>query len=337
MKISFSTISRIAISFIAIGLIVYFLHDKIESAFSILLTQVEWRWFAIALILYVAANLLQAIRLLIILKVHQIHMTVKESFYLNFVGLFFNLFLPSAVGGDIVKAYYAYKHSGKKIESTSAVIQDRLTGFLALMTLAVIALAIYSRELNDAHVERIIFLFLGIFLFLFLFVSSKRFARKFKFLAHLIPSLHWRQRLHDLYHALYDYKKHKLILFGSIGLSFVIQSAFILVHYFTALSLGANISIWIFFLLVPVIAIASMAPSLGGLGVREAGVIFFFSRFMSSDRALALSLLLDLLIYGFSFLAGLIFAIRGGLKSKVIHEIEELGQETEETQTVLGD
>jgi uncharacterized membrane protein YbhN (UPF0104 family) len=65
---------------------------------------------------------------------------------------------------------------------------------------------------------------------------------------------------------------------------------------------------------------------LGGLGVREAGGIYLFSRFMTPEKALALTLLMNLIIYGYSLASGVLFAVKGGLKVKTIHEMEELNE-----------
>jgi uncharacterized membrane protein YbhN (UPF0104 family) len=201
---------------------------------------------------------------------------------------------------------------------------DRLMGFAALILMAVAALALFHDQLNDAKINRLVYIFLGIMLFSVLFLGSKRFARNFKIFSFLIPSGKWKQKLSDVYHAIYQYKRHMDTLLFTIFLSFVGQSMFVLLHYWVVRSLGIDIGVLIFFLFVPLIAIVSMAPSVGGLGVREAGIIFFFKRFMPTERALALSLLLDMLIYGYSLGSGIVYAMRGGLKSRVIHEMEEL-------------
>jgi uncharacterized membrane protein YbhN (UPF0104 family) len=107
-------------------------------------------------------------------------------------------------------------------------------------------------------------------------------------------------------------------------LSLAGQCLFILVNYLVAISMGIQLKLWIFFVLIPMIAIISMAPSIGGLGVREAGSVYLFSHFISPGSALAFSVLSDILIYGFSLLSGVLFSLKGGLKSKTIHEMEEL-------------
>jgi hypothetical protein len=319
-----SILLRLGVSFGAMALILYSLRDKIGDALTILVSEVSWSWFFLGLVTYFLCHVVLSIRLLCVFQVQNISMSFREALYLSFLGLFFNLFFPSAVGGDVAKAYYAYKHSGKKIESTIAVILDRLVGFVAMILIAVVALAFFSRELNDSRIDQLVYVFLGLMLFSLFFFGSKRFAKSFKFLFAWIPSEKWKQRLSDLYHAMYRYKHHKNTLAATILLSFLGQSMFVIVHYWVTRSLNVNLSFWIFFLFVPLIAIVSMAPSIGGLGVREAGVIFFLKRYMLPERALALSLLIDMLIYGFSLAAGIVYALRGGLKAKVIHEMEEL-------------
>ena len=321
---SLSVAGRVFVSFIAIGLIAYVLRDKLDESIHILKTEVNWPWFFFAVFIFSVSLVILAVRLFYVFRVQEIIISFKESLYLGFVGLFFNLFFPSAVGGDVAKAYYAYKHSGKKIAATTAVLLDRLMGFVALILMAIIALFFYSKQLNDPRIDHFIYLFLGIMLFTMLFFASKRFARLFQFLLILIPSPKWRERMSDVYHAIYQYKSHRGILLLCLFLSFVAQVFFVWVHYCLAVSLGTNYSPWVFFIFVPIITIISMAPSLSGLGVREAGAIYLFSRIMPSERALALSLLLDMLTYGFSFSSGILYALRGGLKKKLIHEMEEL-------------
>ena len=65
-----------------------------------------------------------------------------------------------------------------------------------------------------------------------------------------------------------------------------------------------------------------MAPSIGGLGVREASVLYLFGRYLPPERALALTLLMDIVIYSFSIGSGVWYAFRGGLKKQAVDEME---------------
>lgn len=315
---------RAGISLIALGAIFFILRDKLSETGSIIKSEVEWSWFLLAVVIYGFGICAQGLRLKLVFNVQKIKMSVLEAAYLHFIGLFFNLFFPSAVGGDVAKAYFAYKHSGKKMESTTSVILDRLMGFVALILMAITGTLLFSGQLKDPSVIQWVIFSLLLMIATMFFFASKRVANRFLFLKVFIPSKKWRNRLSDLYHMIHNYRRHKTVLLLCILTSFVSQIMFIIAHYWLALSLGAQISMWLFFILIPLLAVVSMAPSVGGLGVREAGIVYFFSRYMASERAFALSLLLDILLYGYSFAAGIVFSIRGGLKTKLIHEMESL-------------
>src|SRR5258705_2351670 len=59
------------------------------------------------------------------------------SYY--FVGLFFNNFLPSNVGGDITRISDASKHADRMSSVFSATLMERLIGVVAIGFLAVVA------------------------------------------------------------------------------------------------------------------------------------------------------------------------------------------------------
>ena len=313
---------RFFISFAAIGLVLYFMRGKLHESMAILRHEVVWGWFAAAIVGYFFALAILAVRLQSVFRVQEIHMTFGECYHLGFVGLFYNLMLPSAVGGDVVKAVYAYKHSGKKIESATSIMLDRLMGFVATILMACIGLIYFSKEVESAYIDGAVYGALGVLVFLIVFFVSRRFARLFKGLARLIPSAHWRLKLAEIYHSIYGYRHHRGPVLVAVLLSFVGQAVFITTNYWLALSLGADINFWKFFILIPVISIVSMAPSIGGLGVREASVLYLFSRYLSPERAFALTLLMDIVIYSFSIGSGIWYAFRGGLKKKDLEEMD---------------
>ncbi len=62
-------------------------------------------------------------------------------FVLYVIGIFFNNFLPSNFGGDVVRAYYLGRQIASQAQSLASVFLERLTGLVALVTLAVLAYA----------------------------------------------------------------------------------------------------------------------------------------------------------------------------------------------------
>ena len=329
MKKKWGFLLRLTVSLVAIGGLVYALRGKWGEAFQIVRQGFLWNWFLLAIVVYFISILVISWRFQLVLGVQGVKVNFGEAFYLSFIGLFFNLFFPSALGGDVAKAYYAYQYSGKKLASLTGVILDRLLGFGTIVLIALAALAGYSHTFVNPAIQRSVYGALGLLILGTAFFSSRRFARTFHFLSFLIPSAQWREHLSDFYHAIREYKNHKKSFISCLIISTVAQFLFFADNFLLARSVGIQAPLLTFLVLGPLVVFVSMAPSLSGLGVREAGFVFFFKSFMTVQQAFALSLLYDVLFYGSSLLAGLAFAFKGGLKKKVIHDltaVEELGE-----------
>lgn len=322
MKFNRGWALRILVSLLALGGLVYGLRGKFDEAWLVFKGEFHWGWFLASVAVYLAALAIMSKRLQTIFHVHEVKVNFLQTYYLNFLGLFFTLFLPSSLGGDVAKGYYAYRFSGKKLGSMTGVILDRLLGFISLFPIALTALLVYGKTLASPAVEGSVYGALGVFAFAALFFTSRRFAKKFEMFSFLIPSVEWRQKLADLYFAIRDYRKHKKIFCGCFLISIVAQLLFFWDVYLLARSLGIEGSPWPYFVLVPLIGFVSLAPSVSGLGVREAGFVFFFKSQMPPEKALALSILYDILFYGSAVLAGLVFAFKGGLRREVLHDLE---------------
>lgn len=318
-----SKILRFAISFVAIGLILYFMRGKLHESMAILRHEVVWGWFAAAIAGYFVGLAILAVRLQWVFRVQNIRMTFRECYHLGFVGLFYNLMLPSSVGGDVAKAFYASKHSGKKIESATSILLDRLLGFVALIIMAVIGLMCFSTEADSAYIDFAVYGACGVLFFAITFFASRRFARLFKGLGRFIPSEKWKLQLAEVYHAIYGYRHHHGPVLMAVLLSFMGQAVFITVNYWLSLAIGADINFWKFFILIPVISIVSMAPSIGGLGVREGAVLLLFGRYLPPERTGALMILMFIATYSFSIGSGIWYAFRGGLKQKLPASLDE--------------
>jgi glycosyltransferase 2 family protein len=56
---------------------------------------------------------------------------------LNLIGSLFNMVIPGAVGGDVMKAYYVTRDAtGRKAEAVATILLDRVVGLMGLLMLA---------------------------------------------------------------------------------------------------------------------------------------------------------------------------------------------------------
>lgn len=321
-----SALLRMGISFGALGIVFYLFRSKIDQVGNILLTA-RWEFLIAAFAIYFSALAIMTYRLKIVMAVQRMAISLKKLFALGLVGLFFNNLLPSSIGGDAVKAYYAYRLTGKKLESFSAVLVDRVLGLFTLIGLALLAIVFFKGEMANPKIMEAVIVLALIAFFIFIFFASRRIAKRFGFLTYLVPSVKWRQKLIDLYHSIYDYKKYPKTVCSGLFLSVISQSCFIVVNFLMALSLNMSIPLWTFFVLIPIIASVSMAPSLNGLGVREGAYVYLFSKFSTSEQAFALSIFNYLVMISFSLVGGLVYLVRGWILKEAIvgkEKVEEV-------------
>lgn len=315
-------IARIGISALFIGGISYLMRDKLGAAVQTLQHGVIWGWFYAGIGLFFIAQILLTLRFYLLLRVQKIRVRFTDALNLTFTGLFFNLFLPSAIGGDLAKAYYIAQSSGSKLKATTCIIQDRLIGFVSMASLAITALIFSSGFFSKQDVGRMLAAAVVAVAFVVFFFSHKPFARQFSGLLVFIPHSA-KGMLSELYHALHDYRHHKKVLLSGLGLSWLAQGLLVILHLFMSFGLGLSGSFGYYFLAVPLSCFVGMVPSIGGVGVREAGILFFLNRIMPAEKALALSLLVSAVIYGFSLASGVVYAIHGGLKKDQLELMEE--------------
>ena len=321
VKSIFFSAMRILISFGALGIVIYMFRSKMGDVGHILATA-KWHFFTMAFVLYTGAFVLITLRLKLITAVQKVIISVKNLLSIGLIGIFFNNILPSSIGGDAVKAYYAYRLTGKKMESFSAVFVDRILGLFTLITLALTALIFFRAELSNPKITEAVIALTLASLIILVFFGSRRIAGKLKIFSFLIPSKKLKEKIVNLYHSVYGYKKHPGIIISGLVLSFLSQTLFILTNFFMALSLNVDVPVWVFFILIPVIGAVSMAPSLNGLGVREGAYVYLFSHFCNPEKAFALSILNYSLLIAFSIAGGLIYLTRNHVLFKEVVKVD---------------
>ncbi len=267
--------------------------------------------FLSGIFLFALSNILGAFQWWLLLRIQGIRITYKAALYYYFVGLFFNNFLPTNIGGDVYKAYDLSKKVKQKEGVIAATIMDRLMGFVALVALALLATVLAIGKLQQLKLLGLTLVSLFILLSIFLVFFNRRVARMGdRFFFRLLPS-GLRGTLREIYGSIYSYKGNSKFFFKFLGISLVIQSIRILINYLIALSIGIRIDLLYFFLIIPLIALAIALPiSVAGIGVRESSGMILFQRIgVVPSQAASMQLLTYIVTLLVGVLGGVLFAL----------------------------
>ncbi len=222
--------------------------------------------------------------------------------HLTFIGFFFNNFLPTAAGGDVFKGYYLLRgHREKKVDMGFSIVFDRIIGTLTIMGLGCLAVLFSFSRLPAGLAYTIIILFLGTLLLLRLASRYSAHTRVTRLLPCKIrPRV--EQALQEAHQSFCRYLRDTRLVIRAVGISCLSQALVIIAHYLITRSLGTPVPLALLFLVVPLVWAVSALPSLGGLGVRETGYVFFLQGSLAREEAFALAMVM----LGFVFLQSVI-------------------------------
>ena len=274
MKIK--TILKIIISFLLILFIVYNVGmEQIWDQFS----HMKFHLLLIAITLDAFGVAISAKKWQILLESKGIHVPYYQILKHYYIGVFFNAFLPTTIGGDAVKSYYLSKELDKPIEALSSVIMERLTGLIAIVSIGACAILVgHSLIPRDVFIIAALIIIPGpllVMVLIFKFnaiekIISRPFFSRFPGITDIVR---------DANKSLMEYSGNKYTLFISLMISFLYHTILIFINYVLALALGLDIEIFYFFIFVPVTEILILLPiTIQGFGVRSGSYVTLFSQ-----------------------------------------------------------
>lgn len=95
-------------------------------------------------LLYAAGQVISAYRWKLLSAAAGFRVPLRDHVSYYFIGMFFNLFLPTSVGGDAVKCWYLSRAdpSGRAAPAVYTVLAERATGFLVMVWMGTAALLV---------------------------------------------------------------------------------------------------------------------------------------------------------------------------------------------------
>ena len=150
---------------VSIGLIILLLRlINISDMFS-LLKNVNLYYFILLLVLISFDRIFMAYKWHLLLKIKDMSISVFSAIKTYYIGTFIGIFLPTTVGGDIVRVLKLRSEKRRGTDALSSVILERILGFIASAILAPIA-ALFLISFLKLNVWRFLWI-AGAFLFLF--------------------------------------------------------------------------------------------------------------------------------------------------------------------------
>jgi uncharacterized membrane protein YbhN (UPF0104 family) len=238
--------------------------------------------------------------------------TVTSSFL---VATFFNNFLPSNIGGDVIRIADTAPAAGSKTLATTVVLIDRGLGLLGLILMAALGATTGPQFAASG---------IGAGMLWMAFVGGSTlatlalvFPEAFTRLLQPLRLLHaeWvDERLARLTSALLRFRETPTALCGCFAGAVAVQTILVLFYLAIAHSMAIPIGFTSLAVIVPVTFIVQMLPvSMNGLGVREATFGFYFTRLgLPLESALLVSFVGAALIILFSLSGAVVYIGRQG-------------------------
>ena len=130
---------NITLAGLAFGLLGFTIWQNRRQLGEVLEKGLDPRYFAVAFLIYLSGLTLTFGRWYLLVRVVEPRFTLGAAFRLGFIGNVFNLVIPGAVGGDLIKAAYLVRMDINRTQAIASMVIDRILGLLGLFLLAGVA------------------------------------------------------------------------------------------------------------------------------------------------------------------------------------------------------
>jgi uncharacterized protein (TIRG00374 family) len=264
----------------------------------------SFTWLGAALVIYFLMILVSAWRWRALLRPQGIELGIGALIRSYLVATFFNNFLPSNIGGDVIRIKDTVAAAGSRTLAATIVLLDRAIGLLGLLIVGALGETVVGRGSERLAIGPAILwgLALAGLVGLFALVLAPTLVSR---VLHPLRAIHhaWvDERLRRLVDMFARFKANPASIVLCLGGAIAVQAILVAFYAAVAASLGIPITLPHLAVLVPLSFIVQMLPiSMNGLGVREATFTAYFRLLgLPIESALALSLVGSATILVFS-------------------------------------
>ena len=290
--------------------------------------------FLLSLAIFMVCLCIISVRWWVFMRAQKIRIPLFLATKLVYLGQFFTNFMPSAVGGDLIRAWYVSKHTDRRLQAALGVVADRVMGLASTFILAISTylifmggkvevFGIFSKQqssvsgfldrlsLSWSHVIPAGFLVVGLIFVLSGIIDLKGFLRKF-----------FRQAAHLMIQSKevgMVYVKHPLVLLFGLSVTILLQSMVIVSLWLIGRDLDMPSQIQFYFVFFPMMWVVGSLPlSIAGIGILEGGLVILFVQFTGAEKEAVMALALcQRLIWVIASFPGMAVHLTGAHRHKV--------------------
>ncbi len=305
---SFSAVLRLLVGLGILAVLLALLpRERVWSA----MRSVPLRLWLAVVFAYLAAHALGAMKYRMMVNLGGAGLNHAQAAQCYFGGLFGTLFLPSIVGGDVVRAGVGLRVARHRAGFLLGSLMDRLMDVSALALTSATGALLLPGQL-DARSRRI---------FLLLAAAGAAVVVAGAALVILLPAARFpfrmRRRLVRLREAARSLAGKPHAVFLSLLGGVVVQGSFATLTAVLADSCGLHLRLRVWLFAWPLAKLAALVPlSQGGLGVREAALAALLLPFGAPAVSVAVGLVWQTVIYTGGLLAGLVALIARRAESR---------------------
>lgn len=255
-----------------------------------------------------------------------VDLTLGQATRLNLIGAFFNTAVPGSTGGDVVKAWYAARTTGRGVRAVLAVFTDRLVGLVGLAVFSAGAILLLGSREGLGTVRWIIGLaLLGLLGGSAVMLSTR--LRRWLGLGQLARKLPFHGALAEVGAALRLYREQPRALLLALGVSLVNHALAGFAVFLLARALDVQgVELGMALALVPIANLFGAIPLLpGGWGVGELAFAYLFGQVgVPATEAISLSVVYRLGMLATSLPGGVLWLFWRGRPSRetITHDVE---------------
>ena len=254
------------------GLLIYLLSAQGWNEISSAVRQIAWWRFALAFILVIVSRFAVVGRWHVLMHSAGTGITPRQSIRLTFAMLFSSNFLPTTIGGDVVRLAGSIRLGFDQAISVASLVVDRLVGMTGMAMALPFGIPGYLGYLAAAHASASVAI---------------------PWLNPLVEKT--RRFMQELTHALALWLRKPRSLLGALAFTWVHMLCTFIQVWLLLGGMGERISFWLIMGLWSATYFVTLLPiSINGMGVQELAMTFFYTSIggISQPGGLTLALLM---------------------------------------------